>query len=168
MTNIGAEIIASNAGGGDEYIQMWYLAGPATGTNAITVTSAGATEHIDSGVSYTGASQTGIPDATSSLAITTQANTTATVTTVADNSWAILFLRCGSTGQSTAGSGTIRRANFNGYHQVYDGDGAKTPAGSYSLNTTHTSQQTGFWMASFAPASAAVLTNNLMMLGVGV
>lgn len=154
MTSLGAEILAQTVSG-DAYLTLWYLAAPATGTNNVVVTSAsGLTEHIDSASSYTGCSQTGIPDAQATLSNTTQSDTTGTVTTVADNSWAILFLRTQS-GNSTAGSGTTIRTDAAGFTQTFDGNSPKTPAGSYSLNTTHVSGQTGYWMASFAPPGAS-------------
>ena len=159
MTSLGTEILAQTTSG-NAYLTLWYLVAPATGSNNVVVTSVSAlTEHIDSASSYTGCSQTGIPDAQATLSNTTQTNTTGTVTTVADNCWAIMFLRT-QTGNSTAGASTTRRTDAAGFTQTFDGNSPKTPAGSYSLNATHSNGQTGYWMASFAPVSVATTNSN--------
>lgn len=155
MTSLGTEILAGT-GSGNQYLTMWYLGAPATGANNVVVTSSsGATEHIDGAVSYTGASATGIPDATNSLTATTQANTTATVTSSADNCWALMFMRVDAATSVTAGASTTRRAYTVNFTASFDTNTAKTPAGTITVNTTHSSASVGWWMASFKPVGAA-------------
>lgn len=155
MTSLGTEIFAGS-GSGNQYLSMWYLGNPASGANNVVVTSSsGATEHIDGAVSYTGASATGIPDATNSLTATTQSNTSATVTSSADNCWALMFMRVDAATSVSAGTSTTRRAYTVNFTASFDPGAAKTPAGTITVNTTHSSASVGWWMASFKPAGAS-------------
>ena len=142
---------------GVEKVSLWYLFAPASGANNIVVSFSGTTEAMVSGVSYSGCAQSGMPDASTS-GTGTSTNTTGTVTTIADNCWAHMLLRTTGNGNSDAGGGTVRRTNGAGFTQSYDGNGAKTPAGSYSLNATHTSQPRAYLMVSFAPAVPSTFT----------
>lgn len=160
LTQVGTTL---SFGVGPEYLSIWALLSPATGTNDLVVTFPGLQETFLAAVSYSGCSQTGLPDALVSNT-GSGSNTTGTVTTVADNSWAVMIFRDTVTGTSTAGSGTIRRANGDGFMQLYDGNGAKTPAGSYTLSTVHTSQPYAYIMFSFAPYT---IGDHLIGLGTG-
>lgn len=144
------EVLCATASG-DEYLQTWVVVGADTGTHNVVVSTTGGTHLIDaSATSYTGVRQTAQPDAKSSQANTLQTNTTATLTTIADGSWAHLALRSDS-GDESAGAGTTMRGGA--VAKIFDGNSEKTPAGSYSLVVNHTSGRTGFQMTSFAPAS---------------
>lgn len=154
MTSLGTEILAGT-GSGSQYLTMWYLANPATGANNVVVTSPTSTEHIDGAVSYTGASATGIPDAVNSLTATTQSNTSATVTSSADNCWALMFMRVDAATSVSAGASTTRRAYTANFTASFDTNAATTPAGAITVNTTHFSAAVGWWMASFKPAGGA-------------
>lgn len=159
MTSLGTEIQAGS-GSGNQYLTMWYLANPATGANNVVVTSPTSTEHIDGAVSYTGASATGIPDATNSLTMTAQSNTTATVSSVADNCWALMFMRMDTSGAISAGASTTRRAYTQDFTASFDTNSATTPAGTITVNTSHSNANVGWWMASFKPAGAAASQNS--------
>lgn len=73
---------------------------------------------------------------------------TQTLTTIADNCWAVMMCH----GMYTAGTGTTLRIAGDNNSNLFDGNGLKTPAGSYSLQTTNGSS-TGYGaiMASFKP-----------------
>lgn len=122
----------------------WYtLVAPATGshTNALVLNSSCNASMY--GVSYSGAAQTGQPDAVLS-AMNTQAGTSiaTALTTVANNAWHLAHTaaRGGSAGNPTAGSNTIVRDNANlaFFDGVFDGNAAVTPAGSNTLNVNST------------------------------
>lgn len=157
MTACGTGI---NIGPDGDRFRMYYLVAPATGTNSVVVTgNSGAALVAGTSVSYTGASQTGQPDG---YFTTTGSGSsyTGTITTTADNSWAVMMVRTVTTGTSTAGSGTTRRTNTDGHFQLFDGNGAKTPAGSYSLNATSSSQSYGVVMTSFSPSITSTVNSN--------
>lgn len=162
MTEIGSRVLIGN----NDYLAHYYLIAPATGANNVVVSGSASNIIISGATSYTGCAQSSQPDANNNRAVTTTSTLTTSLTTVADNSWAVLSARGNSTGNTTAGTGTTQRANTNGYMQMYDGNGAVTPAGSTSLNTTQTSQPIVHLMASFAPAAAAAATSIKSIAGV--
>lgn len=144
------------------YLSHSYLVSPDTGTHNMVVTVSSSVLIIAGATTYSGVDQTSPLDANQTNGETTEATTTTTLTTVADNCWTVLTARGNSSGITNAGTGTTQRANTNGYIQLYDGNGAVTPAGSTSLQTTQTSQPTGHQMASFAPATEAAATDNAL------
>lgn len=143
MTNI-------NRSGGSQVVALYYLIGPATGTNNIVVTIDSTSFIYADSVSYTGVAQSGQPDAQNTSASTNTTRTTS-VTTVADNCWAVLIARGVSDGDTNAGTGSTERVASTGYIQMYDSNGPKTPAGSYSMSTTQVNQEVTHAMASFSP-----------------
>lgn len=154
----------NGVGDGDTY--LYYLIAPATGLNTLSVTRTNtANDMIIYAASYTGAKQSGQPDASSKGASTGTASQA--VTSIADNCWAVLcWYSRGDT--SSAGSGTTLRTNATNQGGMFDNNTAKTPAGSITLNVTQGGAESNSRvMASFAPF---VVVNNarlLTLLGVG-
>lgn len=146
--------ISSSQNGSDLTAYLYYLIAPASGSNNVIV-SAGSSGVILSGaVSYSGASQTGVPDASHTAIATGVTSWSDSVTTVADNSWAIAMIRENVGRSATVGANTNNRVDGggHGFHMV-DG-GPKTPAGSFALNISSfsgVSLNTADIMASFAP-----------------
>ena len=152
MTQIGK---INNAGTDSTY--LYYLIAPATGANDIVMTKSGTDLGYVIGSSYTGASQTGQPDASTTNTGATVTSLTTSVTTVADNTWTVLMMKA-SDSTNSAGTGTTLRIDGPGNDQtgIYDSNGAITPAGSTSLQTTAgTNRSWAHIMASFSPATAA-------------
>lgn len=148
-------------------LSLWYLAAPATGTNTITATCGSAPAHAFRimSASYTGASQTGIPDSSNSATGVTTSRTVST-TTVADNCWVVGL---GMTGASAIvpSTGMTTRSETDSASSstvLADSNGPKTPAGSYSMTFTTANDSTGLIVASFAPATAAATNSNFLML----
>lgn len=156
-----------------QQISLWYLIGPATGTHSFAVTRTS-----NSGnswwqiASYSGAKQSGQPDATTSNSGTTATSLTTTLTTVADNTISILVgyannasspLTVGTNSTKVAEMAPIRSTLFDS-----TGVGPKTPAGSFSMtfNTDTSGTVIAAVMASFAPFVAST-TKPLSLLGVG-
>lgn len=135
---------------------LWYLVNPAAGANNVVCTSSTSVSgsfYMSMAVSYTGASQTGQPDA-SGKANGSSTTLNQSVTTVADNSWVIGAGMSGA-GTPTASTGVTSR-NSQTFCRIGDSNGPKTPAGSYSMTyTTGSSDNWGLLMASFSPAAAA-------------
>lgn len=151
------DLVMTGAAAG-QYIQLWYLLNPASGANNVVVS--GTPDPIGvyaSAVSYTGVAQSGQPDASNKQATSPATSLTTSVTTVADNCWLMGYAYHGAT--ISAGTGTTSRgSNAGGQLTAIDSNGAKTPAGSHSLQTTSTSTFVGHVIASFAPATAGGTT----------
>lgn len=104
MTLIGKK---NAIGGGDRWVYLWFLAGPATGSHTFVATSTVASvvgHAVAQG--YSGAKQTGQPDSSVVNEDDTVSGTmTATTTVVAANCWLFLVERHNTSVDSTAGAG---------------------------------------------------------------
>jgi hypothetical protein len=140
---------------------LLYLVAPSTGANTLTVNLASSSYCYANSASYTGAKQSGQPDATASNDVTASPIVT-TLTTIADNSWSILGARDPSAGSTSASTNSTQREADAGYAQLYDSNGPKTPAGSFSMTITATSGNAATAMASFAPSTAAAVNSNFL------
>ena len=135
----------------DAYIYLFCLIAPAKGANNIVVSTGSNNDMTVGGVSYTGVLQTGQPDAFTTNTATSTTSITTPLTIIKDSCWLV----CCTKGTATipaAGAGTTMR-NTPGAIALFDSNGAKTPAGSYSLVVTNGSAGSfGTVIASFAPA----------------
>lgn len=156
----------------DRRTELWYLIAPATGANNIVVTLSGAPGAFFNvgAVSYTGVKQTGQPDATANTNNTSNVTTTSqAVTTVDDNCWLVGAICDGAADGSAVQSGTTfrlsvyNRVGAAGYELFFiDSNGAKTPAGSYSLGETHNSNRSAIIVASLSPVASTNYTKDLV------
>lgn len=152
-------------------VYLYYLINPATGANNVVV-SCGATSGYIAGIgsSYTGAKQSGVPDAFDSASVASATANSKAITTVADNCW-LVGMFCVNNGTSPAGqAGTSIVASDSGSTSncFIDSNAAKTPPGSFSLGVNWTSsQRSAILVASFAPSVATSTPQNLSLLGVG-
>ena len=139
---------------------LWYLLAPATGSNTVAVTFPSNKNDIACiAASYTGALQSGVPDATATAEHGFGgSDLTTSVTTVADNCWVV---EVAGTDQVTvsmsAGTATTERneaiTTGTQHAAFYDSNGPKTPAGSRSLVVSLSgSSNIASIAASFAPA----------------
>lgn len=143
----------------ERWISLWYLINPATGANNVVITTSQATAIRGQGASYTGAEQSGVPDASS-----TQYEDVATTTynhalaSLADNCWHIVFI--GNTGgNQAAGTGTTLRGVASDTN-IMDSNSAKTPAGSVTLQATFpTTTYWGSVMITLAPFARIPVTD---------
>lgn len=138
------------------FTYLYYIIAPATGANNISVSKSTGAYIVIRGVSYTGAKQTGVPDAYTNNGSASTNSLTTSVTTVADNCWVILTA-ASQRNVSCSSGGTYRIGNANAQFQVFDTNGVKTPAGSVSMTIDETNgpQVLNIVMASFAPAVTA-------------
>jgi hypothetical protein len=128
---------------------LWYLIAPSTGSNNVVISASTSRAILGFASSYTGAKQTGQPDATNGSNFTSS-TMTLSVTTIADNCW--LVASWVGNREPFAGTATNRRLNAGG-NGLFDSNGAKTPAGSYSIQVTQSDGATAAMaMASFAPS----------------
>ncbi len=165
MTQVGKK--NTNAGGDNRWVYLYYLVNPSTGANNIVISSTSSTQTTSNAVSYTGAKQTGVPDASATNSTTGSTSLTGTVTSIADNCWTVGAIR-GSGGALSASGGTTIRGTISSFNKICDSNGAITPAGSTSLGYTCTSGDNAIVIASFAPYVAATTSANFFtLLGVG-
>lgn len=133
--------------------RMFYLLNPASGANDIVLSVTGAngsTAKRLAAASYTGVKQSAQPDATTKTGPATSSTITGTLTTVADSCWLVASGH-GNTSVG-AGTGTTQRAAQDSITGVFDSNGAKSPAGSYSLQVTNGGADNGgIIVLSFAP-----------------
>lgn len=144
------------------YLYLWYLAAPATGANNIVITPSGTRDMLAISSSYTGAKQTGIPDAqVTNTTVAGQTSMTTTATVVAANSWLVAIYR-NNAGTWTAGANTLKRIQSpaSSAMAIMDSNSAQA-AGSRSLTATCSSASVTGIMASFteyvAPSGPANL-----------
>lgn len=161
---------------GADYSYLYYQVAPSTGTNSVVINLNATVGIIGGAASYTGANQTGQPDANNTNSATGGSVTslTTSVTVVAANSWLV----SGSTWQQGgigAGTSSTQRTTFgNGGSQMLDSNAA-VAGGSRSLQTTGNALGGGvagsMTMASFSPsagaATAAIVTPTLLFMNVG-
>jgi len=141
------KIDSYTVGSGEPTIVLYYLVAPSIGSDNIVVSSSSG--YIQAAAaSYTGASQANIPDSKAEGGVLNTSSYSLSTTTVADNCW-LVMAACGSLIGKTMAAGTTKRQD-----QVYDSNGAKTSAGSYSLGFTGGDAETDVScvIASFAPA----------------
>ena len=153
MTQIGKVRMSDNS----RYIYLYYLIAPATGTNTVSITRSAGTAYGVS-TSYTGAKQSGVPDASVTYAAT-GTSLTGTVTTIATSCWLVgcVYFNSSGGGTMSGGTGTTIRVNPGaGYPEgMGDSNASIQPAGSASLifNITGASVGGAVIVASFEPAS---------------
>ena len=148
--------------GSTVYEYLYYLVNPTSGVNDIVTTASQSVSALRQwAVSYSGASQTGIPDATAKHYVASSATDSIAVTTVANNCWALACVRAGGN-TLVAGANTTARAtgDYSQYCNFFDNNGPKTPAGSVTL--AFSTAGAGNWnviAASFKPY--LVITSNI-------
>lgn len=166
MTEIGHVQVGAATG---EYVSLWYLVAPATGSN--TVAHSGAASYTSIASSYSGAKQTGIPDASGSNSNDNLATIAKAITTVADNSWTVAIMRnLGSVSDADTGSDlTTRRGGTASSIALFDTNAAKSPAGMVNANFKARGGETGgnafgLFVASFAPAGAGAAAGDGLLM----
>lgn len=142
------------------YAKLYYLIAPSTGANNVVISSSLSGYIFGKSASYTGASQTGVPDA-STTSTTTGTSYTTSVTSIADNCWAVLYDAGDRQPVASTGS-TLRKSGPN--DGIFDSNSAKTPAGSISMSLTRASGGgQGQVMATFKPVATSTFIPAIMM-----
>lgn len=168
MTSINDRTVGTS---GSQHVGLFYLIAPATGSNNVTRQGTdGSGNHA--AVSYTGTNQSAQPDASATGVTDAGTTVTATLTTVADNSWAVAHVR-GDADDGRSNNGGVVATARGGDTYFWDTDGALTPAGAKTVSYAGggASQNWGVATASIAPsggaAGAAVTIPTLLLLCVG-
>lgn len=129
-------------GASNRWLYFFYLVGPASGANNVIISASSSHFLAGGAADYAGVNAVSQPDATTTNAGGSNITSlTTSITTVANNSWAILLENSFDTNlPPTAGAGLVRRA-FDaalGSWGIFDSNGAITPAGAYSMTTNRT------------------------------
>lgn len=154
MTQIGTNLVVSTFY--YDKIFLYYLIAPTTGTNNVVVSFGGTNYNATIAISYTGAKQSGVPDAATENGPTSTDYLTTTLTTIADNCWTLL-VGFGKNMQQTAYTGSTYRIGAGA--TIFDSNGVITPPAAYSMTfkvrADGGSENAVAQMISFAPAVAA-------------
>lgn len=133
LTQIGAQSTVTSFG----RVELWGLSNPASGSNTIAVTLAGAIASVGTAVSYTGVHQTSPTEAFNSAQATNvgAVDATVTITTVADNDW-VHGAVATDDGSITANQTTRNNVSGVGGSGANEDTGPKTPAGTQAISYT--------------------------------
>jgi len=139
--------------------RLYYLLNPTTGSSIAVVATQSASDNFAvATISYSGVNQTGQPDATSSGGPTTTTAYSQSVTSVADNCFAVLWGDGNGGAALTAGANTTiinqPEVAFTGAFLIAS-TAALGSAGIFTLAVTSASQTFAGCMASFAPVASA-------------
>ena len=141
-------------------LYLRYLAGPATGANTVSVAWSGTPSFSRSyASSYTGAAQTGIPDAQNTGAQAGGSSLAVIITVVATGCWVVAFERGENSGKAT--SVTNVTTNRSGTDGGFWDSGGTVSTGSFTATANWAIAQgagSGMCIASFAPVGSAIKT----------
>ncbi len=147
-------------------VDLWYMIGPPTGANNVSIAFTGGSQVIGISTSYTGTNQSSQPDASAVNGPATATSFTQAVVTVADNCWAIFGGSHNSGSPITAGANTTVRNQAEAILQgtfVCDTNSPKTPAGTDTMTATG---DNAIWMGIMASFSPVPPTNIISVSGV--
>lgn len=152
-------------------VYAFYLINPATGTHSVAVTASGTCALNGWSASYTGAKQTGQPDATNSASHSSSTSESISVTTVANNSWIVgvfaddnggTHSATGSWSKLAQGAGGFTNAGgWNGL-SVYDTNGNVTPAGATTVGASSTAAAADTFIVGVSIAPAVAVNSNFL------
>jgi hypothetical protein len=144
---------------GERWIYLWYLINPAAGANNIVVSSDGSSIALAGlSESFTGAAQTGQPDAHAKNSASA-GSLTVSVTTVAANCWAVAYYKASA--MISAGTGTTGRQNAID-QLIGDNNGAVAAGTTVNMSATASASTFGGIIASIAPVAAAAVAGSFM------
>lgn len=163
------QAVTKTGGAGNCFLHFLYS--PTTGTNNVVITAGASMTIYGMASSYTGANQSGQPDATGSANVAGVGSGTWTgldITSIADNCWAIMgsFKTFTEIPGATFGCTTRRQAASI---CLVDTNSAKTPAGSISMRVAHTggSQNYTHVGATFSPSVPSSNNSLRSLTGMG-
>lgn len=153
MTSLGTYGYTSPTGNGE----LFMLVNPSPGPNTVSVSSSGNLIAVAS--SYTGAKQTGQPDAainTQTTGGSTGSSLTATVSVTASGSWLVGGTVCEGSALTAGAGAYLRITGANPAVAFFDSNGAPG-TGSQSMTVNESpSNRFAFGMVSFAPDSTNI------------
>jgi hypothetical protein len=170
MTRAVASI---NAVANEDPVYLYYLVAPATGAHNVVVSLNASKDVYSVASSYTGAAQTGQPDATTSGAtgLGTANSLSMSLTVVASGCWVISAATDEQSGSPSAGTGLSSTRSSQTFESVTADTNGTVSTGSYSVTWNRAIPSLiGAVAASFAPVAAVGGTTPRLrsLLGVGL
>lgn len=166
MTFINKVAMSGAAAG--QYIYLYYLVNPASGSNTVSVTATGSPGVYVSAVSYTGVKQTSPLESNNTQSVSSTTTLTTSTTTSTSNAWLVGYAY--HNGTVVAGTATTLRGGSANVLSFMDSGSGKGSPGSYSLETSRSPADfAGHVIAAFAEeaGSAPTFAPRLALLGVG-
>lgn len=147
----------------DRFAGYWYLIGPSTGSHTYSITFTGS---FATGVvaTYSGAAQSGQPDASTTATATSTPTFSNALTPTANNCWVTAYVN-NSNQPTVAGASTTIRKSDTSSSALADTNIAVSPVASTTLNFTNSGPSSASWaivMASIAPFTASVANSNFL------
>ncbi len=134
----------------------YYLVNPATGAHTVAITTSGTMDMRAASVSYTGASQTGVPDSSNSGAQTSNsASISVNTTVVASGSWVSAFTFSGAVPANTIGGVLTATRISNGSAIVWADSNGTVSTGSNTATFSNASPTQTYLTLVFSIAPAA-------------
>ncbi len=142
---------------------MWGVLNPFQGSSTIDFTQSASDNYAIGAMWFNLISPNGIPDATSTTGATTTTSFSTSVTSLIDNCIAVSWGDANGGAALTGGANTTvvnqPEVAFTGAYLIYS-TAPKSPAGTFTLNVTSSSQTFSACMASFAPLYSQLSTLN--------
>lgn len=138
----------------DRHFSLWYLLGPSTGTNTVTINASTPSTLYGAASSYTGVAQSGQPDSHGFNVPTGTAGSLAVSTTVVANGCWLVGVAKEDAGTTASYSIGAALNEANGMH-FFDSNGTVGTGSITDTITWGTSVHSGAIIASFKPAGAA-------------
>lgn len=145
---------------------LYYLIVGTGGTATVSCTQSASDNYAVTTISFTGANSSGQPDATSVGGPSTATSYSQSVTSVANNCFAVLYGDNNSGAALTGGTNTTianqPEIAFTGAFLAYS-TAAQTPAGTFTLSFTSSSGTASACMSSFKPQVASTVNSNFFV-----
>lgn len=134
---------------------LWYLGNPATGSNSVVINFITVSSNRPGSISYSGCASS-IDNSSTQSSASQASPINYSITSVADNCWAVMFISCGAAPLS-GGTSTTARSSPDNFGVWFDSNAPKTPAGSITLQATYSGsndyQLTGATIAPYTASS---------------
>ena len=158
--------VSMTAGPASGNVTSFYIFNPATGSNTVS-TNGGATRDAVA-VSYSGTDTSALDGSGTTSDNGNSGAHTASITTSADNCWAVFGYGVDTATTLTAGTATTKRVGSDTVRSIgaFDNGGPKTPAGSVTLEASiGAAGSASRWLRySIKPAAASSNSNFLALL----
>jgi len=158
---VSMTLIGTGNNGGTLNTDVFYLVAPASGSNTLASSGTGSTYRALLAVAYSGAKQTGQPDASAFPAGSSGTSKTTAITTVAANSWIVGLYNNDNGGTVTANNSAVKIGSTFGnpgaVDMIWDTNAAiVTPASTTVGGQSTVSGNQTLVAISISPATATV------------
>ena len=147
---------------------VYYIINPATGTNDIVASLSSSRFTKVSGLSVTGALQSGVPDGQDLITAGPTTSISVVPTVVASNCWVFSFVGNDANNAMTGSTGINAVATQVGNSYYWGHSNGTVSTGAYTTTWTCSSQRLAEISLSIAPVAASIFATRRALLNVGV